>query len=533
VTSVARVRAFTRRGRSGRWLDWYVAGFGALIAGIYLGNFLALPFSRLARAGSTLPPGQAETGLALVIASGAALLLLAQALGPLTLSPADASWLLMSPLERRGVVRRPALAVAASGALAGALLGALAFAMTGPYIRQVTPPSLPRWVALAAVAGAGLGLAAVLVALVVQASERARRLLRATSLMIAGGAVVTAVAGAHASGLPRAVIRAVAGMSPGAADVLAVAAVVAATGGAALAWRRLRDFPAGVLRADSAQAERTRLAAAFLNVELLSWIAEDNHWRRRVLTSRPWPMLPRGRWTAVAPAVALAWADWRRLARRRWTLVLLAASTVAPLLAAGAITGSARGVITAAVLLIGPVAAATQGTATLRRDTSDATFRRLLGVARRPALAARAVLPSLLAAGWLAIALALLVSAGGAAAGSGELHGWLWPLLGLLAGPGLAAAALRSGRTAPLDATDTVGIDLPTGSAPPWLLSRLLSLALGFVAAIPMLAAVGRALAATTPAQAGGGARPGSLAGQALLSAVVLGGYLVVAASGD
>jgi hypothetical protein len=539
VTSVAQVRALTRRGRTGRWLDWYIAGFGALLAGIYLGSFLAAPFSRLARGGGALPPGQAETGLALVIASGAALLLLAQALGPLTLSPADASWLLMSPLERRGVLRRPALAVAGSGVLAGAVLGALAFAMAGPYVRQVTPHSLPGWVALATVAGAGLGLTAVLVATMVQASEPARRVLRAVGLVIAGGAAFTA-AGTDGGGLPQAVVRAVAGLSRGAADGMAVVAVVAATCGAALAWRRLRDFPAGVLWADSARAGRTRLAAAFLNVELLSWIAEDNHWRRRALRSRPWPVLPRGRWRAFAPAFALAWADWRRLARRRWTLVMLAASTVAPLLAAGAITGAARGVVTAAVLLIGPIAAASQGAAALRRDTSDATFRRLLGVARRPALAARAVLPSLLAAGWLAIALALLVSAGGGAASGGELRGWLWPLLGLLAGPGLAAAALRSARTAPLDATDTVGVDLPTGGAPPWLLTRLLSIVLGLVAAIPTLAAAGSALAATGPGHpghsggaSGGGVHAGTLVEQALLAAVVLGCYLLIATSGD
>jgi hypothetical protein len=45
------------------------------------------------------------------------MLVLAQALGPLTLSPAVASWLLLSPLSRRALLRRPLLAVAVAAAV--------------------------------------------------------------------------------------------------------------------------------------------------------------------------------------------------------------------------------------------------------------------------------------------------------------------------------------------------------------------------------------------------------------------------------
>jgi hypothetical protein len=92
--------------------------------------------------------------------------------------------------------------------------------------------------------------------------------------------------------------------------------------------------------------------------------------------------------------------------------------------------------------------------------------------------------PALLAAAWLALALTLLVA-------TGVLDGWLWPLLGLLAGPGAAAASLRMARTAPINPADQ-GPNLPIGATPPWLISRLLSVAVGLVGAYPMLRAVRR-----------------------------------------
>src|SRR6202020_2540587 len=99
--------------------------------------------------------------------------------------------------------------------------------------------------------------------------------------------------------------------------------------------RQLASFPASVLRADSARSGRALLAAQFLNFSLLFWIAEDNHWRARLLRSRPWPKLP--------PALALAWADWRRLGRRPALLTVLAAGALVPALAGAALTGTPHG----------------------------------------------------------------------------------------------------------------------------------------------------------------------------------------------
>jgi Family of unknown function (DUF6297) len=519
ATRFATVRAFTRSHLRGRWLDWYAACFGTGVALIYLGNFLAGPFRRLTAGTRDLPVSQSGTGLALIIAAAAGLLLLAQALGPLTLAPADASWLLMSPLDRRGVLRRPAVVTAVLAALAGAVGGALALAMAGPYIRQVTHTTLGTWLALTAVGGAGLAVTAVLLLVLAQPhSERARHAARTPILVVSLIALLAALAGQHWTALPAAIARQLAGVSAGAMRPLAIAAVAAALLAIAATWWRLRDFPAGVLWEDSARADRTRLAATFLNFQMLAWIAEDGYWRRRSLRSRPWPRL--------SPAFLLAWADWRRLGRRPGTLVTLAAGTVAPALGAGAITGTARGLVVVVALLLGGIAAASQGCGALRRDTGDRTLRRMLGVGTRQALVARAVLPALLSSAWLALALGLLVA-------GGALHGWAWPVLGVLGGPGLVPAALRTARTAPVDTAAQGGIDTGMGAMPPWLINRIVSILLGGIGTIPLLAAVISAVRAIALGKPAYSSPAGSFALQFLLSALLLASYLLIAAAQD
>jgi Family of unknown function (DUF6297) len=513
--SVRAIRSFVRGRRRRSWVDLYAIGFGIVIGLIYLSDLLTAPFSRLGGAASrataqaageaaSQAASQAVAGAALVIGIAAGLLMLAQALGPLALSPADSDWLLLSPLDRRALLRRPAATVAGLGALAGVLGGVLALAMAGPYLRHGSRALPAAWVALSAVSGAGLFLTIVFAGALAQPRERWRTRLRACCAAVAATSVVGAVAGERWTGLTHAITAGFARTSTGTLGVLAAVSVVLAAFVGALVWLSLRRFPAGVLRIDSARAGRALMAAAFLNVPLLTWIAEDNHWRGRLLPSRPWPSLP--------PAMVLAWADWRRLGRRPALLTVLAGSTLIPALAGAAITGKPHGWTIAAALLAGGIVAALHGTATTRRDTNDQALRRMLGVDQRSALRARAVLPSLLAAAWLALALTLLVA-------TGVLHGWLWPLLGLAAGPGVAAAALRMARTAPINPADQ-GPNLPIGSAPPWLISRLLSVVVGLIGAYPMLLAVHADQL-----------HSGRFIAQIALSAIVLGGYLVIASN--
>jgi hypothetical protein len=191
-------------------------------------------------------------------------------------------------------------------------------------------------------------------------------------------------------------------------------------------------------------------------------------------------------------------------------LAAAAASTLAPAVIGTAVTGLARGLTTAAALLAGGIAAGTLGTAGTRRDTNDPTLRRLLGVTPGAALAARAVLPALLSAAWLTLAVTLLVPAG-------VLSGWLWPLLGPAAGPGLAAAALRIARTAPINPAER-GPDTPLGPVPPWLVTRELSVLVGLAGCYPALKAV-----------VAGQVHGATFAAQVAFSAAVLGGYLLLA----
>jgi hypothetical protein len=347
----------------------------------------------------------------------------------------------------------------------------------------------------------------MLAGVLAQPWPRWRVRLRAVGAFVGVAVTVGAVAGERWHVVSRAITDRFAELDTRSFGLIAIVAVAAAGIAALLVRRMLPQFPAGVVRSGSARAGTVLLAAAFLNVPLLTWIAEDSHWRGRRLHSRPWPRLaafsPR-----LGPAFVLAWADWRRLGRRPAVLTALAVSALAPALAGAAFTERAHGWVTAAVLLAGAIAVGTQGTAATRRDTNDPALRRLLGVDAEAALIARAVLPALLSALWLALALALLAL-------TGELHGALWPVLGLAAGPGVAAAAVRVARTAPVNPA-AQGPDAPV-TAPPWLLTRAGSLLLGVAGAWPTLRAVytGHVDASTFVAQVA-------------VAAVVLAGYLML-----
>jgi hypothetical protein len=516
---VAAIRSFIGRRRRRPWYDWYSMAFAAVLTLVLLSDLLAQPFGRLAGSGAA-SPAQAVAGAALVAGAAAGLLMLTQALGPLALSPADAAWLLLTPLDRREVLRRPAAVTTAIGAAAGAALGVLALAMAGPFLRL--PAGAHRvpwaWLALAAVGGAGFFTAAMLAGVLAQPWPRWRARMRLAGAVVTVTATVGAVAGERWNVVSRAVTDWFARLDAGTFGLIAGVAVAFA-GVAGLRVRRaLPHFPAGVIRAGSARAGTVLLAATFLNVPLLTWIAEDSHWRGRRLGSRPWPRLgPEptaalgpGAVARLRPAAVLAWADWRRLGRRPALLAALAVSTLAAALGGAAFTGHARTWVVAAVLVAGAMAAGTQGTAALRRDTNDPALRRLLGVDDGTALAARAVLPALLSAAWLALALALLAL-------TGEVSGPLWPVLGLAAGPGVAAAALRIARTAPLNPADR-GPDTALGSPPPWLVTRAGSALLGSAGGYPMLRAV-----------FAGQVHGSTVAAQVAVSAIVVGGYLVLA----
>ena len=474
--SVGTVRSFIRvRGRRNsprHWYDWYAIAFVIGLAAVFLDGPVRAPLSRLTAPPAGLVPAQAGVGVALTVAAGAGLLALALALGPVAVAPADASWLLLTPLDRRRTLLRPLTAASVLAAVAGAVLGVLAFAMAAPYLPATT--SVRGAAVLAGIAGAGLCLAAMQAAVLAQPSARGRSAVRAALAAGLAVAVLGAMATQRWSALSHRTTTAMHGLSvPALAGLAAGSAALAAVLLAAV-LRRLPRFPAAILLSASARTSTTLTAAAFLNLPLLTWIAEDAHWRSRRLTSRPWPRL--------RPAWALAWTDWRRLGRRPALLGALAVSVTTPVLAGAAVTGRTRGFVLVAALLSGAVMASLTGTAGLRRDTNDRTLRNLLGARPDAVLRARAVLPALLGAGWLLLAGILLVA-------TGLLTGWLWPPLCLAAGPAAAAAALRIASTSPVDPAGPV-TETTLGPVPAWLSTRVASLTLAVAGWLPAARAV-------------------------------------------
>ncbi|MEV4012010.1 DUF6297 family protein [Nonomuraea angiospora] len=483
--SVRVVRAYLRaRGPArGSLLDRYVAGFGLAMLTAVLGGPLTTVFQGLAGAAD---PARVSAGAALVVLALAGFLAAARAAGPVMLPAADASWLLPSPLNRRHLLGRTARVLFAVAVAAGLLLGLGLVAVLG------APDQLVWRLLGALVLGVSATAGGMALAVLGQASQSWQVWLTAATVALLVTAVVTV------SGQLRTVL-AVAANAP--LSAVAVAAAVAAASSALLvrhAWTSLDRIPTRTLVTASTRAGHVANAAVGLDPDALTWIAEDNHWRARKLGSRRWPSLP-------AP-LALAWHDWRRVGRRPGRLGAMFAMSALPAVLAQA--GGAPVTLGAAVL-VGSLAVAALSVSGARRDSNNPALSRLLGVGRRQAIAARAVLPMLLSGAWATLGLAGL-SAGGALPGA-------WWLFGPLAAPALAAAALRMARRSPVDHSmpiiDTPGGAIPTGPLR-WALTGVDLAVLGCLPAISALL--------SPPGPLGG-----FLAAQAAAGVLVLVGYVV------
>lgn len=489
MSGVRAARGYLRAHRrtSAGWTDWYTRAAVALFAAALLGGSLG---SVLPSAARDVDPSQAGAGLALVALAYAGFLTLARRFGPVALPAADASWLLLSPLPRRGVLARSAAALLVLALAAGAVLGVALLAVLG--LPGDAPAALAGAVLPAVAATVGGAAAAVLA----QASPPWDTGLQA---LIAGSTAAAAAALLLGAGPGREVRAAVADATPAAGPALAVAGAVAAALLLRLAWRALDRVPARSILDASTRTGHVTAATVGLDPAALTWIAEEAHWRGRTLRSRPWPA------RAARPA-ALAWIDWRRLARRPGLLCALLASAAGPALAVAA--GAAPALV-AALAGAGAVTAAAAGTTGARRDADDPGIARLLGVAPRAALAARSVLPLLLGGAWLTLALAAPSIADGTA----------WWAFGPAAAPALAAGALRMARRRPVDHAMPT-LDTPFGSVPTgpvlWAATGLDVAALGCA---PLLAALSAPPAAIGP----------YLAVQAVTGVAVLAAYLAAA----
>ncbi|NJP89889.1 hypothetical protein HCN51_10600 [Nonomuraea sp. FMUSA5-5] len=492
---VRTLRAYVRsRSRTpASLMDRYVSAFCLLMLIAVAGRPVSGVLTSLAVPGE---PARMGAGVALLALALAGFLAAARAAGPVLLPGADASWLLLSPLNRRHVLARSARLLLGIAAVAGLLLGIGLLAVLG------APDQLVWRVLGALVVGVAAAVGGMALAVLGQASESWR-------VWLTGGtALLLALAVVAVTGRLRAVL-AVAASAP-------LPALTAAVSGAAVlsgllvrqAWATLDRIPTRTLVTSSTRAGHVASAAMSLDPGALTWIAEDNHWRARKLASRRWPSLP-------AP-FALAWQDWRRLARRPGRLAAVAGSAALP-----AVLAQAGGppVVLGLAVLGGALAVASLGTSGARRDADNPALARLIGVGRRQALAARAALPALLAGTWAAVALAALTLSFEAGAPTDLMAsgGAAWWWFGPLAAPALAAGALRMARRPPVDHSMPV-IDTPGGAVPTGpLFWAATGPDLALLGCLPTAAALASQPAALAP----------FLVAQGVLSVLVLLGFLM------
>lgn len=164
--------------------DLYIAGLAVLMAVTMFGR----PFGEVLHdAASRSTDGRAPVDLPLALAIVWALALLGGALrlltlvGPLVRDPAEATWLLGSPVDRRGLLLPAALGLLSSCAAAGA-----AAALVVPGLLGIPWSDAPWWMAIGACAGVALGAATV----AVQGTGRTRALRRTADGALLGAFVV-------------------------------------------------------------------------------------------------------------------------------------------------------------------------------------------------------------------------------------------------------------------------------------------------------------------------------------------------------
>ncbi|GAA3123911.1 DUF6297 family protein [Streptosporangium carneum] len=472
------------------WQDRYAASLSAAVAIAIVGQPLVSVLGALARQAD---PGRISSGLALVAVAYAGYLTLVRTAGPVVLGAADASWRLLSPLPRRTVLGRTALALLTVSVLGGLVLGVALVAVLG------APDQLSLRLAAALVLGLGAGLGGMAMGVLGQASPAWDGWLRALIAVIVVAAVVLAVLGA---GPGRHLPAVVAGAPAGPVGVVAGCAAAVTALLVRRAWTALGRVPARAILAASVRAGRVAQAAVVLDPGMLTWVVEDNHWRGRTLRSRRWP---------VTGAWALAWQEARRLGRRPARLAVLAGAAALPAL----VVTAGLPQVAVALTPAGALAAAASVTSGVRRDDDNPALLRVLAVEPRAALAVRALPSALLGALWLDVAFAGLSAVGASPGG-------LWWLLGPACGPALAVAALRMARRRPVDHSmpviDTPGGAIPTGP----LLWALTGVDLALLGCAPALLALAVQPANPVP----------YLLAQALTGLGVLWGYIVLATRG-
>lgn len=439
--------------------DAYIAVFATLMLGAMAVNLIVQARSATLAACPTTACEAARHLLPwwLPVVVLAATLSVARLFGPLLATPAVASWLLSTPVDRRALLR-PQLAKAAlfGGVATGAITGVIA--ATAGF-------TMPAAV-LFAVTAAAAGVCVVAFAALVQvAGGRAGQV---------GGWLLWALVWATCLALTLDLVPLVANRP---ASVLgwAVAAAVAAALAVGLSVRVV-----GALH----RAGRSRLVAggtllssmsgalATLDLALVYDIVLARRWRARGRV-RPVRSGPRGPW-------ALVWRDLLRLRRAPQPLVVVAASVLVPYLA---VTIGAGGAVVPLSTLTGFIAGLGL-CAGLRVVSRTPGLSRSLGLSAATVRAASLAVPATVLVAW-GLAVVPAVHTGMAIRWSDAV------VVGLAVGGAAATAVTRWMTAAPPNYSQPL-VSSPAGAIPSTL---LISLARGFdvlvLLTVPLLLAAG------------------------------------------
>lgn len=452
----ARRRSGSARPLGDTLQNLYVTGFALVMVAVVVAPTAARVLGDAGR--RTTSPGLALIlAVAAFTAAVAASLRALTTLGPVVRDPADATWLLASPVSRGGLLGPGTVLLLAVAAAVGALVGAACGVVAAPAVANV--------VAWAACGSAGLVLTSSL-AILVQRGRSANRRVRSTADVLAVGAAALLVAGLTGAGP-----TAAAGAPWPVAAVGSVLAL-AALGCVPRALPRLRrsELVAGAGLALGLRATVTLLDGSI--------VAETLRTRRLLERAfvRPRPLGGRG-------LAALTVADARRISRA--PRAVLGAAALVPVAWGFADLYPGLGAAAAASLAGWGAAALSAGG--LRTVSRSAAVSRSLPFSDAHLRAAHIVLPAALA---LTVTSALTALTGRPA--------WT-ALAAALVG---AAATLRTAAGRPpvswgVQAVSPLG-SLPVGA----VASYLVGLDVAVVTALPLLLGTGPRLGIGLPALA-------------------------------
>ncbi|PRY17376.1 DUF6297 family protein [Kineococcus rhizosphaerae] len=377
-------------------------------------------------------------------------------LGPVSLGTAPTTWWTPLPVDRgrllRPVVRNRALGSALAGGLFSAWATSVAFGVAGQLSGALVAGGLLGGFAV------GAGLAGLGFLLVVRPAVGAGvpALLRASRVLDAVGvALVVALAASAVVGISLDAVQPRQVLVP--ALVVGLGALVGLVLLARPTARRAGDVPSPSLRRGASRLERLTSSVLQFDVrEMGRALSADSD--GRVARRRRFPRVH-------GPVAAIVAADVTLLRRQPRRLVTAGVLALVPfVLAAGT---SAHRAVAALLLWLAGYAAATTLSEPARGLALVPAAARTLPIAASTVVIVRWIPVAVLSALWGALAYPLAVTT------SGLLHGesigsswWTWALLGALAGPGFAAAALRGAVRPDPDLSAPV-IATAMGSLPP------------------------------------------------------------------